>query len=133
MFNPLFLQIASDAESLKITGEVGICVLLIGKIVDIWNNYREGQDRKKHTEEFTRQTEILRNVDSHLTSMKDNQLKDTQAIAIGTERQKNIIDSLGRVESKVDFINRGVRDLKLIAGIPDTETTHIKKNDVKPN
>lgn len=115
MLIPLIAQI-SESQSLKLTGEVGIGILFAGKLMDLWNNYKEGRDRKKHTEEFIRQTERLQNIDLHLASIKDSQGKDTQTILLGRETQKEMV-------IKIDRIDRGVRDLKLMAGVPETETT----------
>lgn len=114
----------SETTALKTTGEIGVAVLFIGKLVDIYTNWREAQDRKKHTEEFIKQTEVLRSIDDTQKAVRTAQLNDTQIIAIANDRQVSMKTTLERVD-------RNVRDLKLMAGIPDTETTITKKEEKK--
>lgn len=122
---PLIIaQLTSEGAELLTAGKIGIAVIAVGKLVDIYNNYQEGKERKKHTLEFTKQTEILRSIDSTQKDVRASQLNDTQTIALATQRQ-------GDMKTTLDRVDRNVRDLKTIAGIPDTETTHTRKTDVK--
>lgn len=126
MFHPLIAQTLTDASEIRTVGEIGVIVLTAGKLLDLYNNFKEGRDRKKHTEEFIKQTERLQNIDSHLTTIKENQNKDTQTIALGSQRQ-------GDMKITLDRVDRNVIQLKALSGIPDTETTQLHKTDVKPH
>lgn len=124
MIHPLLAQVAPEVKNLVLGGEAAAGLIFIKGIFDLYSNFMERQERKRNSQEFIEQTMHLRQMSGDISIMKDNQLKDTQSISTGIKNQDMML-------VKIDRIDRGVRDLKLMAGIPDSETIITKKSDVK--
>ena len=116
---------ATEIKNLMLVGEGTALILFLKSVFDLYSRFKERQEQKKNSEEFIKQTIHLSAMNQHLISIKDNQMKDTQSILLGSERQQ-------QMRRTVNEINTNVLKLVMVAGIephkePETETTPLDK------
>ena len=121
----LLSQIQEGTQQLVNLTKIGGVVFVAKSVFDLYTNWREGRDRKRHTEEFIEQTVHLKDIKTILTKQIEQQLKDTQAIALATQRQSDMKTTLDRVD-------KNVLVLKVSAGFTD-DTTIIHKEHHNAN
>lgn len=104
-----------DTVKVLIGATVAGTVYCAKTVFELYQGYKESEDRRIVRENMVQQTASLISIHNEQIEIRKALASDTQTISTGVAIQKI-------TANKIDRIDKGVIQLKAMAGIPDTGT-----------
>lgn len=108
---PLLAQI--EPSQLVLGAKIAGVVYLATKGVELYSNFNETKDRRITREHIVQQTEILRGIAVSQHESAKVSSENNVKMGVALDRQDKSVKT-------IDHIDKGVTQLKTLAGIPDT-------------